>query len=150
MSVSAKARWHLVRKQLTNRNHPSRSFFVIRSYYVMKETILLLLAHEVSTFDFSCNLSSTDLILILWGKLHILQGEFYRTNLSLCFISAPHPPPCHGLFFPVIYLPNNIIDKTWSFNLFLQELLMFEHALPLIAWGFLDSPVFSGLKQVAM
>lgn len=50
----------------------------------------------------------------------------------------------------MIYLPNNIIDKTWSFNLFLQELFMFEHTLSLIAWGFLDSPVFSGLKQVAI
>lgn len=27
---------------------------------------------------------------------------------------------------------------------------MFEHALSLIAWGFLDSPVFRGLKQVAI
>ena len=55
-----------------------------------------------------------------------------------------------GLFFPVIYLPNNIIDKTCSFNLFLQVLFMFEHALSLIAWGFFDSPVFSDLKQVAI
>ena len=87
-----KIRGHLVRKQLTDRNHPSHYCFVTRSYYVMKETILLLLAHDVSTFDFSCNLSSIELILILWGKLHILQGEFYRTNLNLCFISCPSSP----------------------------------------------------------
>lgn len=42
----------------------------------MKETVLLLFAQEVSAFDFSCNLSSIELILILWGKLHNLQGDF--------------------------------------------------------------------------
>lgn len=113
----------------------------------MKETILLLLAHEVSVFDFSCNLSSIELILISWGKLHILQRVLKGTNLSLCCIFPT------GLFFPVIYLPNNITNKKKSvffFNLFLQDLFMFEHDLSLIAWGFLDSPVFSGLKHVAI
>lgn len=112
----------------------------------MKETILLLLAHEVSVFDFSCNLSSIELILISWGKLHILQRVLKGTNLSLCCIFPT------GLFFLVIYLPNNITNKKkiCFFNLFLQDLFMFEHDLSLIAWGFLDSPVFSGLKHVAI
>jgi hypothetical protein len=35
--------------------------------YATEEAMLLLLAQEVSVFDFSCNLSSIELILISWG-----------------------------------------------------------------------------------
>lgn len=77
-SVSPKSRCHLVRKQLADRNYSlsPNHCFGIRSCYLMKEMVLLSFAHDVSAFDFSCNLSSVELILISWGKLYNLQGDF--------------------------------------------------------------------------